>query len=329
MKKKFILGVGIVLGILSALVFVAYLIIFSAPDPKSTSEQAFTISQKSDFSKVKSDLRSQGFIKYPEVFEFLMRYRKKPLEFMPGGYYLSKNMNIWQVITKLSELPPDLVWVTIPEGWRKEQIGELMADKLGWSKTELVDWNEKVTRMKFDYLEGVYFPDTYLIPTSEKNFEVANRMIGRFNEKFAPYMEGFSKNDILWTTGLKIASLIQRETNNPDDMPLVSGIIWNRLLTGVKLDIDATLQYAKGKVGDRWWGQVVPEDKYIDSPYNTYANKGLPPAPICNPGLDAIAAALNPVETDCIFYLHDKNGVMYCSKTYEEHKENIVKYLRD
>lgn len=95
----------------------------------------------------------------------------------------------------------------------------------------------------------------------------------------------------------------------------------------MRLDIDATLQYIKGNSEDGWWARVYADDKYLDSPYNTYRTKGLPPGPIANPGLPAIKAALNPTATPCIFYLHDTNREIHCSVTYEEHKENIKKYL--
>lgn len=279
-------------------------------------------------AQIVSRLKSEGFIKHPQVFSFALGLKKNTTEFKPGGYNLSKNLNVWQIIAKLTQLSPDFIWLTIPEGLRKEQIGEVFAAKLNWSPTDLVEWNEKYTRLKFDYLEGVYFPDTYLVSASETPSAVAERLITHFNEVFSPYMTQFAQKDILWTTGLKIASLIERETADKNDMPLISGIIWNRLLSDTKLDIDATLQYAKGKVGDKWWSQVTAADKKIDSPYNTYLYKGLPPTPICNPGLNAIEAALNPAETDCIFYLHDKNGTMHCSKTYREHLENIDLFLR-
>ena len=90
--------------------------------------------------------------------------------------------------------------------------------------------------------------------------------------------------------------------------------------------MDATLQYVKG-TENAWWPTVASKDKHIDSPYNTYKNKGLPPSPIANPGLAAITAALNPSTTDCLYYLHS-NDRIYCSKTYKEHKEKIEKYLK-
>lgn len=95
----------------------------------------------------------------------------------------------------------------------------------------------------------------------------------------------------------------------------------------MRLEIDAALQYLHGKNEDRWWGKIDLADKRSDSPYNLYAVKGLPPTPIANPGLAAIDAALNPEETNCVFYLHNPAGQMYCSVTYAEHLLNIEKYL--
>jgi UPF0755 protein len=109
-------------------------------------------------------------------------------------------------------------------------------------------------------------------------------------------------------------------------MKLISGIIWNRIFKGMKLQMDATLQYAKGNEEEGWWKEVNPEDKKIDSSYNTYLHVGLPPAPIANPGIAAIDAAYNPEKTECLFYLHDKKGKIHCSRTYEEHKKNIAIY---
>ena len=95
----------------------------------------------------------------------------------------------------------------------------------------------------------------------------------------------------------------------------------------MSLDIDATLQYVKG-TEENWWPQVESKDKFIDSPYNTYKNTGLPPHPIANPGLAAISAALNPLTTSCLYYLHDKYGRIHCSPSYAGHKTNIELYLR-
>lgn len=126
---------------------------------------------------------------------------------------------------------------------------------------------------------------------------------------------------------IRLASIIQREAAGPQDMRLISGIIWNRMAKGMSLELDATLQYVKGNE-DNWWPIVKSKDKYLDSPYNTYKYKGIPPGAISNPSIDAINAAFNPQKTDCIFYLHDSNRQIHCSKTYEGHLANINSYLR-
>ena len=113
-----------------------------------------------------------------------------------------------------------------------------------------------------------------------------------------------------------------------EDANLISGIIWNRLNQDMRLQIDAIMQYTLGKnESGSWWGGISLAEKQSDSSYNTYRHEGLPPTPICSLNIDFIEAALNPIETECIFYLHDANKQIYCAKTYEEHKENIRMYL--
>ncbi len=126
---------------------------------------------------------------------------------------------------------------------------------------------------------------------------------------------------------LTIASLLEREAYDFEDMRHISGVIWNRLFIDMRLQLDATLQYAKGsKPSEPWWPKVRPVDKYIASAYNTYKYEGLPPTPIANPSLEAILAALNPSETECMFYFHDKNSGFHCAKTYEEHVALLKQY---
>jgi len=300
---------------------------FGAPNPQNSQTQTLVISRETDKEAVFAQLASQGLIKNKAAFSWLFFKKHGFAKIEPGGYYLRPDMDALAVAEKLSS-PPDMVWVTIPEGWRKEEIGERLAKVLGWSGEELEKWNEVYTQMRFDYQEGVYFPDTYLIGRQEDGLTVANRLISRFEEKAAPILAEFAQKDILWTTGLKIASLVQREAAGDEDMALIAGVIWNRLNIGMKLDIDATVQYARGKTETGWWAPIKVADKQIDSPYNTYLYAGLPPTPICNPGLKALAAAARPQETDCLFYFHDSARQIHCSPTYEEHLEKIDQYLR-
>ena len=212
--------------------------------------------------------------------------------------------------------------VRVEEGLRKEEIAQVVANKLDWGE------QEKENFINSANIEGHYFPKTYLIYKDENPPEIVAMMLDEFNKATSKVKKPKSKQIINENTALKIASIIQREAAGKKDMNLISGIIWNRIFEGMKLQIDATLQYAKGSKEDGWWEPVVPEDKKIKSSYNTYLYVGLPPGAIANPGLDAITAAFNPQKTNCLFYLHDRNRKIHCTKTYEEHKKNIEIYLK-
>ncbi|MCL5017350.1 MAG: endolytic transglycosylase MltG [Patescibacteria group bacterium] len=275
---------------------------------------------------VANALQAQGFIRSARVENIILNIRVLNKNIEPGGYELSKTMNAWEIAGVFLH-KPDLAWVVIPEGLRKEEIADILAQKLAWNSAAKNEWITKDTVLPPEYFEGVYFPDTYLIPIKESPLQVARRFQARFNENFAPYLKEAARKNIKWTTILKLASIIQREAAGKNDMPLISGILWNRLLKNMKLDVDSTLQYARGNTGNGWWAPITVADKKINSPFNTYLYAGLPPDPISNPGLDAINAAINPQKTDCLFYIHDASKIIHCSANYSGQLDNIKKYL--
>jgi len=324
MKKIFKIIISLIL--LSLIGVGVYWMLF-APVGPSNEIQVFVIPENKENFDVVMMLKEKKFIKNSSAFKFLVDNFSYGKGMESGGYRLNQSMNAWQVMKKISD-NPDLIWFRQSYCVRKEQLGEYLAKALNWDGTGLNSWNLLYKNDKPDYFEGVYYPDTYLIPLDETPAQVAQRFINRFNEKFAPLAEGFASKNIKWTTGIKIASLIAREAADTSDMKLISGIIWNRLDTEMPLQIDATMQYTLGKKANgSWWGGIDLTEKQSDSPYNSYLYKGLPPTPICNPNIDAIEAALNPEETDCLFYLHDNEKQIHCAKTYKEHLANIEKYL--
>jgi UPF0755 protein len=350
-------------GLVVVGVIFLYFSFFSAPE-KGVELVQFTIpfgegDQTRD--KTVDELKEKRFIRS----EYSLSIALGNADVEAGAYKISKSMNVWEIASVIKS-GPYMKWVVIPEGWRKEQIAELLGSTLGWTDQEKSSWVNTHTSMKFNEVEGVYFPDTYLIPVDEGLLQVADRLRAKFNEVFVPYMEEANEQNIRWPTLLKIASLVQREAAGTSDMPLIAGILWNRLLNDQKLDIDATVQYARDTrlaykndpcedpnsyardpknnlcfnpemlqpsvaylgIG-AWWAPIGGSDtRSIDSLYNTYLYKGLPPHPINNPGISAIEAVLFPEETDCFYYLHDAEGSIHCSTTYEEHQENIEQYLR-
>ena len=289
-------------------------------------------------------LKAEGFIKSELGFKIAFALAGGK-DIQPGAYQIKDHTNAWQV-AQILKAGPNMKWVTIPEGLRKEQIANILGDALGWSDDQKSKWVTNYTALTVDYIEGVYFPDTYLIPVNENPLDVAQRMERNFNEKFAPYSQEALKQNIKWTTVIRLASIVQREAADSNDMPLIAGVFWNRLNQDMKLEADSTVQYARDSLahygkepglyqdlyytlpGD-WWKPIQPADKQIKSPFNTYLNKGLPPRPIDNPGLDAISAVLHPSDTPCLYYLHDDNRQIHCAKTYEEHLKNISQYLKN
>lgn len=222
---------------------------------------------------------------------------------------------------------PSVKVVYVKEGLRKEEIAEVVGNKLGWDDEEKNDFINAHLALKSENLEGKYFPKTYLLNVDEDPMGTVATMLKQFTKETAKIKKQKTMQVVNQDTAIKIASIIQREAAGKQDMKLISGIIWNRLWAGMKLQMDATLQYAKGSEEDGWWEHVYAVDKNIDSPYNTYKESGLPPSPIANPGLAAIDAAYNPQKTSCLFYIHDKKKRIHCAKTYEEHKRNIERYL--
>jgi len=221
---------------------------------------------------------------------------------------------------------PSVRMLYIQEGWRKEQVAESVGKKMGWDEKEKQEFLNAHIALGMQTSEGFYFPQNYMILKDTDPKDVSKLMINTYEKKTSGIKRSKNSQVLNADTALIVASIIQREAAGKGDMRLISGIIWNRIFSGMKLQMDATLQYAKGDE-DLWWPQVKSEDKYIVSPYNTYKNKNLPPTAIANPGFAALEAAYNPQKTECIFYLHTNNRKIHCARTYEQHKRNIEEYL--
>ena len=226
---------------------------------------------------------------------------------------------------------PYVRYVVINSGMRMEEIADKIANTLAWTDKDKAEFLASAPKDDNGPMEGFFMPGAYWINVDATGKEVADQILDNFNKEVGDKILGNkqtrqSTQKINLETAVRIASIIQREAAGPKDMNLISGVIWNRLFKGMTLGMDATLQYAKGSENN-WWPRVLSSDKKIDSPYNTYSNLGLPPTAISNISIDALKAAYNPQTTECMYYLHDNNGKIHCSKTYEQHKNNIQTYL--
>jgi UPF0755 protein len=310
----------------SALFFILAVIGYSrffGPAGDDATKIEFVVTPNEPLATVAADLKSDGLVR--SEWAFMLAYLREGRAIRAGGYEISTTMDAWSVADTLGN-SPYLAWVVVKPGMRFEEIGDLLANQLSWTKEERAAWSAIASSTAKGYEDGVYFPDTYLIPSDQPPVQVAARLADRFSQVTEPYLEEAAKDGLKWSTVLTIASLIEREAAGPD-MKLISGIIRNRLEKNMALQLDDTLQYVKGST-DNWWPVVHSEDKYLDSPFNTYEHTGLPPHPIANVPLAAIDAALNPEVTHCLYYLHDNTGQIHCSPNYAGQLQNVNKYLK-
>lgn len=209
------------------------------------------------------------------------------------------------------------VVVAIPEGYSVSKIGETF-ERLGiFSKEDFIKTAQKE--------EGYLFPDTYRFYKNAKPEDVILKMKENFNKKITKeILEEIKLSKRSLGQIIIMASLLEEEVGFMEDRKIVAGILWKRLDLGIGLGVDAALTYVLGKTS----GELTVADLKLDSPYNTYRYRGLPPAPISNPGLDAILAALRPAPSPYFYYLTGKDGKARYAKTLDEHALNKFKYLR-
>ncbi len=209
------------------------------------------------------------------------------------------------------------VKVVIPEGSSSKNIAIII-------KKAIPAFEDKVFLTQAAKYEGYLFPETYFFNPDVEPSEVVEEMRDQFSEKVAPLMEAIGTSTHSLSDIIIMASILEEEANNTTDRRMISGVLWNRIKIDMALQVDAPFYYIFGKGSS----QLTVSDLATTSPYNTYKNKGLPIAPISNPGLESIRAALNPTASKYLFYLADRNGITHYAVTHEQHVENKFKYLQ-
>jgi UPF0755 protein len=342
-KKTLIFGVALsVLFIVVIAVIVILHINNSINRPADQSNAkltAITIEQGESVDAIGSKLEKAGLINGSEYFKIYLWRTGLGSKLKAGNYEFSPNMTIEQIADILingeAGLKSNEVRVSIPEGLSNDQVLEKLKsagaiqnndyftaagmDLSGYDFLE--GMNEKAN------LQGFLFPDTYNFFKNSSTQEVMKSMLDNFDKKLTSEMRADIKRKGRNIYDIVIlASIIEKEAAGTDEMPYIASVFYNRLRIGKPLQSDATINYITGA------GRAMPtnEDLEIDSPYNTYKYAGLPPTPICNPGIDAIKAAIYPAETDYFYFLttQDEKKTTYFSKTYEEHLQNKATYLK-
>ncbi len=278
----------------------------------------FLINKGSGASQIGKKLESEGFIKSALAFKLYLQFTGQTGKLQPGEFRLTPSYSLFQTVEALFDGPVE-IWVTIPEGLRREEVASKFALTLD-KDSKFID--EFLVSSKGQ--EGYLFPDTYLFPKEASASAIVKRMVSTFNAKtsgFEPKGSGLTLAETV-----TVASLLERETKTDAERPMVAGIILNRLNAGMPLQIDASVQYAVG-TSKNWWPILTRDDLTVNSPYNIYKFAGLPPGPIASPGLSSLKAAFSPTENDYWYYIHDTDGKIHYAKTLQEHNSNISKYL--
>ncbi len=301
---------------------------------KPYKEIEFTIAKGESAGEIIKDLQNNKVIKYSYIFGIYLKRHKKEDKFISGVYTINRDFSYEEIVKKLQTLPPKkTVNVTIPEGYTQTQIISAIAEKTLVDKEKLT---EEINKNKLNYpflanlpvresrLEGYLFPDTYEFYVDDKAFAVLDKILKTFYKKINDNeIEQKAKNvDMTLDEAIILASIIERETLHKEDLPIVSSVYHNRIKKGMKLQACVTVLYALGEHKDF----ITIEDTKIESPYNTYFVDGLPKGPICNPGMDAILATVEPAKSDYFYYYSTPDGKIYFSKTYAQHLATIRKH---
>ncbi|MDP3963476.1 MAG: endolytic transglycosylase MltG [bacterium] len=317
----------------------------------------FVIERGEGAKQIAAHLMERGLIRRREFFEYYVWLKQYGTQLKAGEYALRRDMNITEMagVFVAGMVVPNDIAVTFPEGFGVKDMDKTLAD------AKLVEAGEFSAIAKA--WEGYLFPDTYRFRRDASATSIRDTLIANFKKKWTAAMRqdaamvfekneidcdalfviasdqkergdlfhgadeiaSVPRNDICQGEAIVIlASIIEKEVRTQDDMKTVSGILWNRLKIDMPLQVDASIVYVTGKKT----GEVTYDDLQINSPYNTYRNRGLPPAPIANPGLNAIMAAIYPTETDYLYYLSKPTGETVFSRTLQEHNAAKEKYLK-
>lgn len=290
-KNKLANSVLIFLYVIFFLILVSYFLFSS---PSKFKDNTIHISYGESLEKVSIELKDKEIIRSSFILKVFVHLFKSNGGIVDGDYLIKKNSPVylvsWQIARGKHNIEP--IKVTLREGLTNEEMADIFAQKLAGFRKDLF-------LLAVSGKQGYLFPDTYFFFPLTTTDEIVNKLQSNFNNKIKSLQlkDNANLNDII-----TMASILEGEAGNESDAPIISGILWKRIVLGMPLQVDAVL--------------------------STYKEKGLPAGPINNPGLLFIKASMNPVSSSYLYYLHDKDGVVHYAKTFAEHKININKYLK-
>ncbi len=263
-------------------------------------------------------LRDQNVIQSQSFFKVLGKMSGQSNRFKYGTYRFERN-RYWKILSQLGSGQTYKIKATIPEGWTAWQVGVKLTE-LG-----ILSEPDSLVRLARDKkLEGMLFPDTYFFEPQSDSQTITSTMLEQFKKNFSPAFEERARTLRLSPQQIvTLASIIEREARADEERAQISAVYHNRLKRRMPLEADPTVQYALSQ-GQAWKERLTYKDLKMTSPYNTYRVQGLPPGPICSPGLKSIQAALYPENTGNLYFVADGTGRHVFSKTYSDHLKAVA-----
>jgi len=314
-------------------------------DPGSKKEVVVDIPIGSSVSYIAQTLEDSGLVKNARVFKYYVKFKNES-EFMAGEYHMNPSMTFQEIIESLKTgriMQEPVFTMTIPEGRQLDEIAAVIAEKTKQPEKEVFKSlnDEKFIKSLMEKypsilttevwakdikhpLEGYLFPATYAFYKESPSLdEIVSTMLDKTQSVVEKYRQDIEREDMTVHQFLTMSSLIEEEATEKADRDKIASVFYNRIEEGMPLQTDPTVLYAQGKHKAR----VTYKDLEVDSPYNTYKNKGLTPGPISNAGTMSMEAALHPADTEYLYFLASSDGTVYFSSTLEEHNSLKAKYI--
>jgi UPF0755 protein len=296
----------------------------------------FTVNRGESTREIADRLQKASIIRSAWYFSSLAQAKGSETSLQAGEYELRSDMLPSEILARFQQGVTRGNRVVVPEGWRVAQIADMLAGEGITTRQAFLDSAGKAQpdpsfgRPFGASAEGYLFPDTYYVPSGVSAADVSAMMVRNFEKKMDPGLRLRAANRKMTIHQIvTLASIVEREAAVASERPAIAGVFYNRLSEGMALQTDPTVQYAAAGVepppGIYWKKDLTLEDLKLESPYNTYVKKGLPPGPICNPGLASIRAVLDPASNEYIYFVAKSDGSHMFAKTYEEHLLNVQK----
>ncbi len=310
---------------------IAYAILFHLPvNAKHTSPEKIVVERGESYRAIVQKLKDQNVIHATEPMMLLAYVYPRKTNIKPGRYNIPTNLSSYELMTYLYEHRQDELSLRVPEGVRNKVVAKWVASEMTFSTEAFLDLMQDTTILTQFGIEaptaqGYLLPDTYKIPWGLTARETLEFLLKKFEEFFDENLKlQVEKSGMTIHEVLTLASIVEAESPLKKERPIIAGVYLNRLRIGMRLQADPTIQYALGGEPRR----LLYRDLEIESPYNTYKYKGLPPGPIGNPSKSSILAVLNPQESPYFYFVATGNGGHNFAKTAAEHQRNVAKYRK-